>query len=42
MQEEHQGKMPAYFRFLTILALKVFLEEAVSWLGEGGVLVGVA
>ena len=33
-QEDHEGKMPAYFRFLTLLAMKVFLEEAVSTFGE--------
>lgn len=35
--------MPAYFRFLTLLAMKVFLEEAVSVCKGGGeVLMGVA
>lgn len=29
-QEAHGGAMPAYFRFLTILAFHVFLQEKVS------------
>jgi folylpolyglutamate synthase/dihydropteroate synthase len=29
MQSEKHQDMPAYFRFLTVLALKVFIEEKV-------------
>ena len=28
--QECSGDMPAYFKFLTVLALKVFLEEGVD------------
>ncbi len=29
-QDAHGGSMPAYFRFLTILAFHIFLQEKVS------------
>ena len=29
-QEEHNGEMPPYFKFLTIMAFHVFLQEQVS------------
>lgn len=39
-QEQHNGKMPAYFRFLTILAFHVFLkmkvDVAIIEVGIGG------
>jgi len=30
MQAEHDGAMPPYFRFLTIMAFHVFLQEQVT------------
>ena len=37
LQDEAQANMPAYFRFLTIMAFHVFLQEKV-----GGVMLGRA
>ncbi|XP_071507083.1 folylpolyglutamate synthase, mitochondrial-like [Diadema antillarum] len=39
-KDQYQGKMPAYFRFLTVMAFQVFLEEkvdvAIMEVGIGG------
>lgn len=35
-QDESQANMPAYFRFLTIMAFHVFLQEKVGAVGVCG------